>query len=130
MVHYLVTQVEGGLDPHKGHVESAADERLSEVRRIVARDRDLDVLQLVTQHMHGPRQPVHLMTGLEADGERLLLRLRCFARRLDRGIDLYQRQAGVVEKGLASSGELDAMNAARQQLGPNLVLQFANLPAE
>src|SRR2546425_7797077 len=50
--------------------------------------------------------------------------------RFDRGIDLHQRQAGVVEKGLARSGQLDAMNAARQQLGPDLVLQIANLPAQ
>jgi len=75
----------------KGHIEPAADERLSEVRRIVARDRDLDVLQLVAQHMHGPRQPVYLVTGLEADGERLLCRMRRPACRFDRGIGLHQR---------------------------------------
>src|SRR6185436_7124290 len=76
------------------------------------------------------RQPVHLVPGLEADRERLSCRLRRPACRFDRGIDLHQRQAGVVEKGLARSGQLDAMNAARQQLGPDLVLQIANLPAE
>ena len=36
----------------------------------------------------------------------------------------------MVEEGLARSGQLDAMNAARQQLGPDLVLQIANLPAQ
>src|SRR5439155_24832231 len=71
-----------------------------------------------------------LVPGLEADGEPLLCRLRRPACRFDRSIDLHQRQAGVVEKGLARSGQLDAMNAARQQLGPDLVLQIANLPAQ
>jgi hypothetical protein len=52
------------------------------------------------------------------------------ARRFHRGIDLHQRQAGMVEKGLARSGQLDAVHAARQQLGPDLVLQIANLPAQ
>src|ERR1700694_2542507 len=36
----------------------------------------------------------------------------------------------MIEKGLACGGQLDAMNAARQQLGPDLVLQVANLPAQ
>src|SRR6185295_9475687 len=56
--------------------------------------------------------------------------LRRPACRFDRGLDLHQSQAGVVEKGLARSGQLDAMNAARQQLGADLVLQIANLPAQ
>jgi len=38
VVHHLVAQVEGRLDAQEGHVEPAADERLGEVRRIVARD--------------------------------------------------------------------------------------------
>src|SRR5882672_377564 len=80
--------------------------------------------------MHGPGQPVHLVTGLEADGERLSCRLCGPARRFHCGIDLRQRQPGMVEKGLARGGQLDAMNAARQQLGPDLVLQVANLPAQ
>ena len=45
-------------------------------------------------------------------------------------IDLRQRQPGMVEKGPASGGQLDAMNAARQQLGPDLVLQVANLSTQ
>ena len=31
---------------------------------------DAVFVRLVSQHMHRPRQPVHLMTGLETDGER------------------------------------------------------------
>src|SRR5258708_1266652 len=73
--------------------------------------------------MHGLRQPVHLVTGLEADGERLSCRLCGPARRFHRGIDLRQRQPCMVEKGLARCGQLDAMNAARQQLGPDLVFE-------
>jgi len=45
-------------------------------------------------------------------------------------VHLGQRQPGMVEKGLACGGQLDATNAARQQLGPDLVLQVANLPAQ
>src|ERR1700730_11276909 len=36
----------------------------------------------------------------------------------------------MVEEGLACRSQLDALNAARQQLGPDLVLQIANLPAQ
>ena len=59
-----------------------------------------------------------------------LRRLRCPAGRVDRGVDLHQRQAGVVEKGFARGGQLDAVNAARQQLDPDLIFQVADLPAE
>jgi hypothetical protein len=80
--------------------------------------------------MHGLRQPGHLVTGLEADGERLSCRLCGPARRFHSGIDLRQRQAGMVEKGLACGGQLDAVHAARQKLGPDLVLQITYLPAQ
>ncbi len=80
--------------------------------------------------MRGPRQPVHLVAGLEADGEGLSGRLCGPARCFDRGIDLRQGEPGMVEKGFACGGQLDATNAARQQLGPDLVLQVANLPAQ
>ena len=129
-VHHMVPEVIARLHAQEGQVQPAAGERFGEIRRIVAGDRDLDVLQFVAQHMHRPRQPVHLVPGLEADGERLPCRLRRPACRFDRGIDLHQRQAGVVEKGLARGGQLDAVNAARQQLGPDPVLQIANLPAQ
>ena len=58
-----------------------------------------------------------------------LRRFRRAACRFDRGIDLHQRQAGVVEKGFARGGQLDAMNAARQQLDPDLILEIPDLPA-
>jgi hypothetical protein len=80
--------------------------------------------------MHSPRQPVHLVPSLEADREPLPCRLRRPTCRFDRGIDLHQRQAGVLEEGLARSGQLDAVNAARQQLGSDPVLQIADLPTE
>jgi hypothetical protein len=106
------------------------DERLGEVRRIVAQYRDLDVLQLVAQHLHGPRQPINLETGLEADGERRSFRLPDPARRFHRGIDLCQCQSGVVEKELACSGQFDAMHAAAHQLDPNLIFEIVDLAAE
>ena len=130
VVHHVVHEVVARLDAQEGHVEPAADERLGEVRRIVAGDRDLDVLQFVAQHMHRPRQPVHLVPGLEADGERLPCRLRRPACRFDRGIDLRQRQAGVVEKGLARSGQFDAVNAADSSSAADLVFEIADLAAQ
>src|SRR5258708_4022444 len=70
------------------------------------------------------------MSGLEADGERLLRVLCRLAGCFDRSIDLHQRQARVVEKGLAGNGQRDAMDAARQKLGADLVLKITNLPAK
>ncbi len=114
VVHDFVAQVEGRLDAKEGHVEPAADERLGEIRRITARDRDLDAVQLIAKHMHRPRQPVHLVPGLKADGESLFCGLCRPARRFHPGIDLHQRQPDVVEEGFACGGHHDAMNAARQ----------------
>jgi ABC-type sugar transport system substrate-binding protein len=51
VVHHFVAQVEVRLDAQEGHVEPTADKRFGEVRRIVAGDRDLNVLQFVAQHM-------------------------------------------------------------------------------
>jgi hypothetical protein len=53
VVHHFVAEVEGWFGAQERHVEPTADERLGEVRRIVAQYRDLDVLQLVAQHLHG-----------------------------------------------------------------------------
>jgi len=36
----------------------------------------------------------------------------------------------MVEKGFARGSELDAADTAGQQLGPDLIFQIANLPAE
>ena len=80
--------------------------------------------------MHGTRQPRHLMTSLEADGERLFSRLCGPVCRFHGGIDLRQRETGMLEKCLTCSGQLDAMNTTRQQVSPDLVLQVAHLPAE
>ena len=75
-IDHLVLEVVAGLDAKEGQIEPAAGECFGEVRRVVAGDRDLDVLQLVVQHLHRGRQPVHLVPGLEADGERLPFGLR------------------------------------------------------
>jgi hypothetical protein len=113
-VHDVVPEIVARLHPHEGHVQPAARERFGEIRRIVTGDLDLDVRHFIAQHMHRLRQPVNLVPGLEADGERLPCRLRRPPCRFDRDIDLHQRQAGVIEKGFARSGQLDAMKAARQ----------------
>src|ERR1700674_4748552 len=80
--------------------------------------------------MHGPRQPVHLVTGLEADGERLSCRLCGPARRFYCGIDLRQRQPGLVEEDTASGREFDAPHAPDHKLSANLVLEIPHLPAQ
>src|SRR4051812_33289258 len=70
------------------------------------------------------------MAGQEADRERRLLRLRRAARRLACGFDLEQCQPGMIEKGAAGCGELDAACTALQQLDADLELQIADLPAQ
>ena len=119
VVHHLVAQIEGRLDTQEGHVEPAADQRFGEVRRIVARDRDLDALQLIAQHMHGARQPVHLVTGLEADGERLSCRLCGPARRFHRGIELTAAGRAFLDHArLALTQAETAAEAARRAAQP------------
>ena len=129
-VYYVVPEVIARLHAQEGQVQPAAGKRFGEIRRIVAGDRDLDVLQFVAQHVHRPRQPVHLVPGLEADGERLPCRLRRPACRFDRGIDLHQRQPRMVEKGPSGGGQFDAVHAAAHQLDANLVFEIADLAAE
>ena len=51
-------------------------------------------------------------------------------RRSPRRLRLSQRQPGVVEKGLAGGGQLDAAHAAAHQLNADLVFEIADLPAE
>jgi hypothetical protein len=47
-VHHVVFEVVARLHAQEGQVQPAAGERFGEIRRIVAGDRDLDVLQFVT----------------------------------------------------------------------------------
>jgi hypothetical protein len=129
-VHHVVFEVEARLHAQEGKVEPAAGERFGEIRRIVAGDRDLNVLQFVAQHMYRPRQPVHLVSGLEADGEGLPCRLRRPACRFDRGIDLHQSHPCMVEKGPTGGGQFDAVHAAAHQLEANLVFEIADLAAQ
>jgi len=82
----------------------------------------------------GGVEPVGGQPGADAGAERLgqvgislgAVALQPF----DRGIDLHQRQAGVVEKDLARSGQLHAAGTAAQQFDPDLVFQIPNLPAQ
>jgi len=68
--------------------------------------------------------------GLEADSERLPCRPGRPAGRFNRRVSMRQRQAGMVGKGFARSGQLDATNATRQQFRPDLMLEVADLPAQ
>src|SRR6202023_4122346 len=52
------------------------------------------------------------------------------ARRFHGGIDLRQRQSGMVEEGLACGGQFDAAHAAAHQLDANLIFEIADLAAE
>ena len=70
------------------------------------------------------------MTRLEADGEGLFSGLCGPMRRFDGGIDLRQRQAGVIEKSLACSSQFDAVHAAGHQLRSNLAFEITDLATE
>ena len=98
-VNHDVLEVVARLDAQEGQVQPAAGQRAGEVGGVVADDRDLDVREFVPQHPHCRRQPIHLVPGLEADGEGFPSRLRSPAGGFARGFDMHQRQAGVVEKG-------------------------------
>ncbi len=126
----MVLEVIAGLDAQKGQIEPAACERLGEVWRVVARDRHLDLLQLVVQHLHHRRQPVHLVPRLETDGECLAPGLGRSACHFYRGVDVHQHKARLVEKDLARGRWLDAAHATRQQLHPDVRLEVADLAAQ
>src|SRR3984893_12641359 len=66
----------------------------------------------------------------EADRKQCPRRFRRSPRRLRLRLRLSQRQPGVVEKGLAGGGQLDAAHAAADQLDANLVFEIADLAAE
>lgn len=80
--------------------------------------------------MSTPQRPGHLVTGLEADRERLSRRLCGPARRFHCGIDLRKRQPRMVEKGPAGIGQLDAARATDKQLRADLVFKIPDLTAE
>src|ERR1700676_2761543 len=66
----------------------------------------------------------------EADRKQCPRRFRRSPRRLRSRLRRSQRQPGVVEKGLAGGGQLDAAHAAAHQLDANLVFEIADLAAE
>ena len=55
VIHHPVVEVEARLGAQEGEVELAARERIGEIRRIVARHRDVDVRQFVAQQRASPR---------------------------------------------------------------------------
>src|SRR6202049_4698471 len=66
----------------------------------------------------------------EADPQQCPRGLRRSPRRLRSRLRLSQRQPGVVEKGLAGGGQLDAAHAAADQLDADLIFEIADLAAE
>ena len=112
--HHPVFQIEVRLDTEKGDVEPATNERIGEVRGITTGDLDLDVVQLIAQDLHGLRQPIHFVPGLEADGEGLPGRLRRPTGGLTCRIGLRQRQPRMIEKGPSRRSQLDPARTAGQ----------------
>src|SRR5882724_3496989 len=128
--YYFVFEIGFLFPAEESDIKLPALQVVCERCRMVARNPDFDIEQFVAKDTCSPRQPIDFLPGLEADGESRFDTLRRTPRRFHRGIRLRQRQPRMVEKGLACGGQLDAVNAARQQLRPDLVLQVANLPAQ
>ena len=126
----LVFEVRLRLATHEGDVELPALELAGEHGRMVARNPDLDVEQLVAKKARRIGQPFDLLPGQEADREGRLCRLRGAPRRLHRRLGLGQRQPRMVEEGAAGRGQLDAVHAARQQRHADLVFEIADLAAQ
>ena len=114
----------------EGDVDPSLLEVLGERDRETARDPDLDIGQFVAEDARGAREPCRLLSGQEADGENRLRGPRDASRRLRRGLDLHQRQAGVIQKGAASRRQFDAAHAADKKRNADFMLEVAHLPAE
>jgi hypothetical protein len=80
--------------------------------------------------MHGLGQPGHFLSGQKPERKPLPGRLSRPAGRFDCGIYLDQRQPSVIEKSPARIGQFHAVNAAAQQLRPDLVLQIPDLSTQ
>ena len=118
------------LPPEERRVQLTLHQPAGQLRRWLAGEGDFGRRLLLVQDVKCIRQPHHLLSGQEADRERLLLRQGGAACRFARGFDLEQCQPGMIEKGAAGCGELDAARAALQQLDADLQLQIADLPAQ
>src|SRR5215813_68636 len=116
--------------PQERHVHLTPHERAGEVGGRLAGESHLYGWLFLMQNAQHVRQPDHLVTGQEADRERRLLRLRRTARRFARRFDLEQCQPGMIEKGAAGRGEIDAARTALQELDADLDLQITDLPAQ
>jgi hypothetical protein len=80
--------------------------------------------------MHRPWQPVHFEAGLEAYAECLSGWPRRSARSRDGGIDLHQRESGVIEEGLPRIGQFHAADASAQEVDAHLGFEIADLSAQ
>ncbi len=126
----LVREARLLLAAHKRDVELPALERVGEHGRMVARDPDLDVEQLVAQKARGEGQPFDFLPGEESDGEGRLGGLGGAPCRLRRRFGLGEREPRMVEEGAAGGGERDAVDAARQERNADFIFEIADLPAQ
>ncbi len=118
------------LAAHEGDVELSALELVGEHGRVVARNPDFDVEQLVAEEARRVRQPLDFLPGEKPDREGGLRRLRGAPRRLCRRFRLGQRQPRMVEEGATRRRQLDAVDAAGEQRDADLIFEIADLPAQ
>ena len=126
----LVGDVRLGLEAAEAEVDLAPLDGLADVRGEVAGNAEVDVLQLVAQHLGDIGQPLNLLAGEEAHRKAGLGRADRppgGRHRVGRGL---QGEAGMFQEGLTGGGELDAPGGALEQLGADLQLQVAQLAAQ
>src|SRR5438445_6517642 len=111
-------------------VELAPDKSIREVGRILARDGDLDIGESLSKKPDRFGEPVDLLSGQEAQRERRFSGLGSAPCRFAGGIDLSQRQSGMVEKNPTRGGQLDAVSTTNHQLSADLVLKVPDLTTE
>ncbi len=75
-------------------------------------------------------QPVDFLASQEPDREDGLRGSRRAPRRLHGLCRLPEREAGMIEKGAAGKGQLDAARAAHEELGADFQLEVTQLPAQ
>ena len=78
---------------------------------------------------HRLGQPIHFLSGQEAEPKGWLGWIGCPTRRFTGRLDLSQRQARLIEEDAAGSSELNAPRAADHEWDADLVFQIPHLTA-
>src|SRR6266567_9015073 len=125
--HQFVFEIGLLLPAEKSDIKFSPLELVCKHCRMVARNPDFDIEQLVAKNGCGTRQPLDLLPGLEAHGESRLDRQRGSPRCLCGRLGLSQRQPRMVEKGPSGGGQFDAVHAAAHELDADLVFEIADL---